>query len=103
MLQSNPRRLIKMGDLTILFPQIPYDILNIILSFSEDGLIRSQIRCGTMCYHIQWKSESIIELEATILVRRIFPHYWYYDADPDEKYIYFFIKEYFKSVIRERE
>jgi len=92
-----------MGDLILLLPQLPYEILNIILSFSEDGLIRSQIRYGKMCYHIQWKSESIIELEATILVRRIFPNYWYYDADPDEKYIYFFIKEYFKSAIRDRE
>jgi hypothetical protein len=74
-----------MGDLILLLPQLPYEILNIILSFSEDGLIRAQIRC------------------ATILVRRIFPNYWYYDADPDEKYIYFFIKDYFKSVIRDRE
>jgi hypothetical protein len=56
-----------------------------------------------MSYHIQWNMEPIFELEATILVRRIFPNYWYYDADPDEKYIYFFIKDYFKSVIRDRE
>ena len=103
MLQSNPLQLIKMGDLTVLLPQLPYEILNIILSFSEDGLIRAQIRCGKMSYHIQWNMGPIFELEATILVRRIFPHYWYYDADPDEKYIYFFIKDYFKSVIRDRE
>jgi len=92
-----------MGDLTTLFPQLPCDILNIILSFSEDGFIRAHIRCGKMSYRIQWRTEPILELEATILVRRIFPQYWYYDADLDEKHIYFFIKEYFKSVIHERE
>ena len=92
-----------MGDLTILFPQLPYEILNIILSFSEDGLIRAQICGGKMSYHIQWNMRPILELEATILVRRIFPQYWYYDADPDEKYIYFFIKNYFTTVVRDRE
>ena len=103
MLQSNLRYVIKMGDLILLLPQLPYEILNIILSFSEDGLIRAQIRCGEISYHIQWNMDPIFELEATILVRRIFPQYWYYDADPDEKYIYYFMKDYFKSVIRDRE
>jgi hypothetical protein len=91
-----------MGDLAAILPWFPYDVLNIILSYSEDGLIRARYSRGRMVYRIHWDSDSVCDLEALLLVRRVFPGYWYYDADSDERYIYFFIKDYFKAAIRER-
>ena len=91
-----------MGDLAAIFPRFPYEILNIILSYSEDGLIRGRYYRGWMVHRIQWDSEFIYDLEALLLMRRVFPGYWYYGANPDEKYVYFFIKDYFKTSIRER-
>ena len=91
-----------MGDLAAIFPRFPYEILNIILSYSEDGLIRGSYLRGWMVYRIQWDSELIYDLEALLLMRRVFPEYCSYSAHPDEKHVYFFIKEYFKAEIRER-
>jgi hypothetical protein len=93
-----------MGDLSAIFKELPYEILNIILSFSEDGLIRTRYHqeFGWMIHYIQWESNFIFELEALLLVRRLFPMYWYYNAHSDEKHIYFFIKDYFKEEISRR-
>jgi hypothetical protein len=91
-----------MVGLSEIFPQLPYEILNTILSFSEDGVIRARYSRGRMVYRIHWDSDSVCDLEALLLVRRIWPMYWYYDADSDERYIYFFMKDYFKAVIKER-
>lgn len=93
-----------MGDLPVIFEKLPYDILNIILSFSEDGIIRRRYhpQFGRIVYRIQWDFDAIFELEALFLVRRIYPLYWYYDAHADEKHIYFFIKDYFKEEICKR-
>lgn len=91
-----------MGDLAAIFPRFPYEILNIILSYSEDGLIRGRYYRGWMVHRIQWDSEFIHDLEALLLVRRIWPLYWCYEADSDERHIYFFMKGYFKTAIRER-
>jgi len=93
-----------MSDLHIIFKKFPYDILNVILSFSEDGLIRKRYhpQFGWIMYRIQWDFNTIFELEALLLVRRLYPSYWYYGADPDDKMIYFFIKEYFKEKICRR-
>lgn len=84
-------------------PFLPNDVIGIILSFSEDGMIRSCYRMGRLVHRIHWKHESRYELEAMILVRRIFPEYWCYDADNDERYIYVFMKAYFKGWLSRRD
>jgi hypothetical protein len=91
-----------MGDLAAILPWFPYDVLNIILSYSEDGLIRARYSRGRMVYRIHWDSDSVCDLEALLLMRRIFPEYCYYYCHPDEKHVYCFIKDYFKAEIRER-
>ena len=90
-----------MVDLSEIFPQLPYEILNTSLSFSEDGIVQSHyhLRYGRMVHRVDWKSELIMDLEAMIIVRRLFPLYWYYTATADEKYIYFYLKDYFKSFL----
>jgi len=87
-----------------LLPRLPYEVINIILSYSEDGLVRSEyhLSSGALIHRIQWDCDILYDLEAMILVRRIFPAYWHHHADPDEKHIYFFIKEYFKKAIQQR-
>jgi hypothetical protein len=90
-----------MSELAQILPQFPYDILNIILTFAENGMITHSYRNGHLIHFIQWKSEPIYELEATILIRRLWPLYWCYHADPDDKFIYFYMKSYFKQVIQE--
>lgn len=92
-----------MSALALIFPQFPYEVLNIILSFSEDSMITTSYHLTTGCsiHTIQWKSDPIYELESMIFVRRIFPSYWYADAIPDDKFIYFYMKSYFKQFIQQ--
>jgi hypothetical protein len=96
------RNKVAMTSLATVMRRLPYEIINIILSYSEDGLVHSTYHLGSgkLIHRIQWKSEYLYELESTVLIRRIFPMYWYYGADLDEKYIYFFMKEYFKQKIQ---
>jgi len=87
-----------------LFPQLPYEILNIILSFTDNDTLVGfyfHIPTGRIVPIIRWESELIYELSSMIFVRRIFPYYWYHDADIHEKYIYFFMKDYFRHLIKE--
>ena len=92
-----------MDIIHVIFPHFPHEILNLILVFVEEDMIRHryQIGSGRLLHEIHWTSDPIYDLESTILVRRLFPIYWCYDSHPDDKYIYFYMKEYFKQFIQE--
>lgn len=76
---------------------LPYELINHILSFCEDDLVchHYHLNSGTFTQHINWKSEYIVNIKSTLLMHRFFPYYVLLCEDPDYRFIYHFLKEYF--------
>jgi hypothetical protein len=85
------------------FSIFPYEVINCILEFLDDRLINTNYHVGSgqIQHHICWTSDVRYYLEATILVRRIFPQYWHHGADMEERIVYSFIREYFRHRIQQ--
>jgi len=88
-----------MNSLHLLLPHIPYEMINHILSFCEDDLIchHYHLNSGTFTQHINWKSERIDEIKLTLRIHRFFPHYLLSCDDSDSRFIYQYLKEYFRE------
>lgn len=92
-----------MDDVGMVLPRLPYEVLNVVLGFMEEGLIRHQyhIGSGRVLHAVHWTAGPRYDLESTVLVRRFFPANWYYNRHPDDKFIYFYMKDYFRQLIQE--
>jgi hypothetical protein len=80
---------------------LPYELINHILSFCEDDLVchHYHLNSGTFTQHINWKSERIDEIKSTLRIHRFFPYYLLSSQDPDHRYIYQYLKGYFREHI----
>ena len=89
-----------MNSLHILLP-LPYELINSILSFCEDDLVchHYHLTSGTFTQRINWKSERIDEIKLTLRIHRFFPYYLLSCDDSDSRFIYQYLKGYFREHI----
>jgi hypothetical protein len=88
-----------MDSLHRIKPRIPYEIINHILSFCEDDLVchHYHLNSGTFTQRINWNSERIAEIKLTLRIHRFFPYYLLSSEDPDHRFIYQYLKDYFRE------